>query len=104
MGDDVASGRLDAVAEGQAGPLGTRPLGIGKRPGNLFGAGHDLVKAAVAIFAADNPVALSHHFLLHSAATVSLTCAPTNCAASVDSLRATVETSPPEIADAIASK
>src|SRR3954447_17566456 len=94
---DHVAGRCHApVAEREALPFGPGSNGVVERAGYLLGARHDLIELAVAIFAADHPIALSHLLLPHSAAT--------NCAASVDSLSATVDVSPRETAVAIASK
>src|SRR5690349_3277833 len=97
------------IAEGEALPFHPRPKLVGERAADGFGARLEVLEAAVGIFAADDPVTLSHAVLLkngdcpyfHSAATASMAW---NCAVSVDSLSATVDAWPPETAVATASK
>src|SRR5687768_6376320 len=88
--DDVAGGGAQMIAEAEPRPFGLRPVDVREGARDFLGARHDLVEAAVAIFAAEDPVFLCHGHSPYSAAT--------NWAASVDSLSATVDAWPAEMA------
>src|SRR5688572_16639378 len=60
LSNDVACSGAETVPEGEACPFGAGAVEIGEGSRNLLGARHDLIEAAIAIFAAENPVACRH--------------------------------------------
>jgi hypothetical protein len=83
-GGNANGGRAETVAKAEARPFGARPVKVGEGTANLFRTRYHLIEAAVAIFTAENPKTLSCSF--SGLRTL-------ECAASVDSLSATIDAS-----------